>query len=365
MRFSLGGVNEFFQIGLGGLLFVAGTAFAEDVLHIYNGNEYVGPTTVERSEKVCKRKVKYDTYGDSDELLARLDGGAKGYDILVPAGNAMATLIEKNALKPIDKTPLRNLKNIKPEFLNTEFDKGNIYSVPFAYSLTVMGYHAEKMNELGVPTDTWAAPFDPKYLAKIKGKFNLLDSPNELLAAAMKYKGDSPNDTDPEHWDEAKQVISAAKPYWQAFNNTHYIRGLVTGSIWLAHGYDNDFFQACLRAKEGKREWRIAYTVPKEGDVSALDSPVIHKDAPRPDLTHKFMNFMMAGEDLAKLLNMPGSGSPNAAAVPLLKPEIASNRGIFPDAEITKKLETPEDLTKDQRRLRSRLRTEIKMKTGG
>ena len=353
------------RFGLASLLLAGSAAFAENVLHIYNWNDYIGPTTIERFEKSCKCKVKYDTYGDNDELLAKLEGGAKGYDIMVPTGNAMDTLIKKKALAPIDKALLPNIKNIKPEFLNTEFDKGNAYSVPYAYSLTVIGFNAEKMKELGIPTDSWAALFDPQYLAKMKGKVTVLDSPNELLAAALKYKGYSVNDTDAKHWEEAKQVILKAKPYWQAFNNSGYIRGLVTGSIWLAHGYNNDMFQAGLRAKEEKRKYSIAYSVPKEGAVFALDNLVIHKDAPRADLAHKFMNFMMEGENLAELSNMTGSGSPNSAATPLLKPEIANNKGIFPDAETTKKLEMLKDLNKDQRRARSRLWTDIKVKKGG
>jgi spermidine/putrescine transport system substrate-binding protein len=178
------------------LLCVAATAFAEDVLRVFNWNDYIGPTAIERFETLCRCKVKYDTFGDTDELLARLDGGAKGYDILIPTGNAVDSLIRKGALKPIDKSQLPNIKNIKPEFLNRVFDNGNNYSVPYGYSLTVLGYNEERMTELGIPTDSWAAIFDPRYLAKTRGKVTVLDSPNELFAAALKYRGYSVNDTD-------------------------------------------------------------------------------------------------------------------------------------------------------------------------
>ena len=35
----------------------------------------------------------------------------------------------------------------------------------------------------------------------------MLDSPNELFAAALKYLGYSANDTDEKHWKEAADVI--------------------------------------------------------------------------------------------------------------------------------------------------------------
>ena len=61
------------------------------------------------------------------------------------------------------------------------FDPGNKFSVPYAYSVTLIGYNDEKMKELGLPTDTWAVIFDPKHLEKIKGKVTVLDSAARAL----------------------------------------------------------------------------------------------------------------------------------------------------------------------------------------
>ena len=120
-------------------------------------------------------------------------------------GNAVQALIKGGRLKPLDKAQLPNLKNIDPVYLNTPFDPGNKYSVPYAMSTTILGYNDEKMKELGLPTDTWAVIFDPKYLEKVKGRVTVLDSANELFAAALKYLGYSANDVDPKHWDEARR----------------------------------------------------------------------------------------------------------------------------------------------------------------
>ena len=360
--FTLSARRTFLKATLASLLLLARTVRAEDVLHIYNWNDYIGPTTVDRFKEFCKCQVLYDTYGDNDELLAKLEGGASGYDILVPTGNAVETLIKKGALLPIDKAQLPNFKNLNPAYLNQPFDPGNKYSVPYASSLTVIGYSEQKLQELAIPTDTWAAVFDPKHLAKMKGKVTVLDSPNELLAAALKYLGYSVNDRDQKHWQQAKNVILKAKPYWQAFNNTSYIRGLVTGNIWLAHGYSNDFFQANLRAQEEKRKHSIGYDVPKEGAVFALDNMVVHNSAPRPDLAHKFINFMLDGQNSAELTNMTGSGNPNTQAMKHIKPEVAQTKAVALNADTMKRLESLTDLTAKERRLRSRIWTEIKVR---
>jgi spermidine/putrescine transport system substrate-binding protein len=244
--------------------------------------------------------------------------------------------------------------------MNTPFDPGNKFSVPYAMSTTILGYNAEKMKELGLPTDTWAVIFEPKYLEKIKGRVTVLDSSSELFAAAFKYLGYSANDTDEKHWKEAADLIKRAKPYWAAFNASSYIKELTVGNIWLAHGYSNDIYQANLDAQAAGRKFQILQGMPKEGAVLAVDNMVIHKDAPRPDLALLFMNFMLEGKNSAELTNLIGSGNPNTDAVKYIKPALLKNPAIFPDPAVQAKLEQLQDLTAAQRRLRGKIWTEIK-----
>jgi spermidine/putrescine transport system substrate-binding protein len=202
--------------------------------------------------------------------------------------------------------------------------------------------------------------FDPKYLEKVKGRVTVLDSANELFAAAQKYLGYSANDVDPKHWDEAAALIKKAKPYWAAFNASSYIKELTVGNIWLVHGYSNDIFQANLDAQAAGRKFRILQGVPKEGAVLAVDNMVIHKSAPRPDLALRFINFMLEGRNSAELTNLIGSGNPNADAMKYIKPELTKLPAVFPPKDLQAKLEQLKDLTVAQRRLRSKLWTEIK-----
>ena len=339
---------------------IALPAVAADQFHLYNWNNYIAPETIKRFEDSCKCEVVQTYYSDNEELLAKLAAGAKGYDMLVPTSNAVEALIKGGQLKPLDKSQLPNLKNINPIYLNTPFDPSNRYSVPYAMSTTIIGYNDVKMKELGLPTDTWAVIFDPKLLQKVKGRITVLDSSSELFAAAFKYLGYSANDVDPKHWDEAAALIKKAKPYWAAFNASSYIKELTVGNIWLVHGYSNDIFQANLDAQAAKRPFHILQGMPKEGAVLAVDNMVIHKDAPRPDLALKFMNFMLEGKNSSELTNLIGSGNPNLDAVKYIKPEILKNPAIFPDKAVEAKLEQLKELTPAQRRLRNRLWTEIK-----
>jgi spermidine/putrescine transport system substrate-binding protein len=344
------------------LALCVGTAHGEDELHLYNWNNYISDETIARFEAQCACRVVQDYYSDNEEMLAKLAAGASGYDLIVPTGNAVESLIRQNALRPLDKSRLPNLHNIDPAYLDTAFDPGNRYSVPYAYTITLIGYNREKIRELDLPVDSWAVIFEPRYLEKIKGRVTVLDSQRELLAAALKYQGYSVNDADEAHWKQARDLIIRAKPYWAAFNASSYIKELTVGNIWLVHGYSSDIFQADLDAQSAGRKFRIVSSIPKEGAVLALDSMVLHKSGPRPDLAHRFINFMVDGRNSAELTNLIGSGNPNRDALQYINPEIAQNPAVFPGRAQQARLEMLRDLDRHQRRVLSRIWTEIKLR---
>jgi spermidine/putrescine transport system substrate-binding protein len=333
-----------------------------NVLQLFNWNNYIAPQTVRHFEALCDCRVEQDYFSDNVEMLAKLAAGASGYDLIVPTGNAMDTLIRQGVLVPLDKTLLPNLKNIHPAYLKTQFDPENRYSVPYAYTLTLLGFNTDKMRELSLPTDTWALIFEPEYLKKIKGRVTVLDSPRELMAAALLYLGYTADDQDEAHWNQAKELIIRAKPYWAAFSNTSYIREIAIGDLWVVHGYSNDLFQAALDAKKTGRHFTIDYAIPKQGAVMSLDSMVLHKSGKHPDLAHQFINFMLDGKNSAELTNLIGSGNPNTAAKPFIQPELVNNQVIFPDDDTLARLEMITDLNYQQRRILSRIWTEIKLR---
>lgn len=343
-------------------LLLAAPVRAEDVLHLYNWNSYLSDDTVQRFEAACKCRVKQDYYSDNEEMLAKLDAGATGYDVIVPTGNAVESLIRRQALRPLDKTQLPQLTNLKREFLDPWYDPGNRYSLPYATTVTLLGYNATKLAELGLPTDSWALIFEPKYLEKLKGRVTVLNSQRELMAAAMRYLGHSVQTRDPAQWDEAKRLILRAKPYWATFSNSTYIKDLAIGTIWVAHGYSSDMYRAQQDAQDAKRPFAIAFTTPKEGAVLAVDNFVLHKSGRRPDLAHQFIEFMLDGANAADISNVIGAGNPNAAATPFIDPQIADNPAIFPSAVQLQQLEMLRDFDPNTRRILSRMWTEIKVR---
>jgi spermidine/putrescine transport system substrate-binding protein len=336
------------------------TARTAEVLYLYNWNNYISDATLARFEAACGCRVKQDYYSDNEEMLAKLEAGAEGYDLLVPTGNAVESLIRRGALRPIDKARLPHFANLKSEFLDAWFDPGNRYSVPYATSITLLGFNIDKLRELGLPTDSWALIFEPRQLAKLKGKVTVLNSQRELMAAAMRYLGHSVQTHDPAKWEAAKRLILRAKPYWATFSNSTYIKDLAIGNIWVAHGYSNDMFRARADARAAGRPFAIGFATPREGAVLAIDSFVLHQSGRHPALAHRFIDFMLDGANAADVSNLIGAGNPNAAAMAHILPEIAAEPAIFPPPQMLPRLEMLRDFDPRLRRTLARMWTEIK-----
>ncbi len=337
-------------------------AAANKVLHLFNWNDYIAEETVKRFEKQCQCKVVQDYFSSTEEMMAKLLAGGGDYDVVIPTQNAVEALIQQKSLRALDKSKLANMANMAPGFMNKDYDPGNVYSLPYAFTTTLIGYNENKIRELGIDPADWSIIFDPAVLAKIKGKVTVMDDSEELFAAALKYLGYSLNDNDEQHLKEAQALILKAKPYWAAFNSSSYIKELTVGNIWVAHGYSSDMFQARADAEEAGRNFSVNFVLPKQGAVLALDNMVIPNKARNVALAHEFINFMMAAENAAELSNIIGTGNPNASAKTFIDDEILAISAIFPSPEQLKTLETIKARKAKERRLVNRLWTEVKVR---
>ena len=94
----------------------------------------------------------------------------------------------------------------------------------------------------------------------------------------------------------------------------------------------------------------------------ALDNLVLHRSGRRPDLAHRFIDFLLDGRNSAALTNAIGAGNPNAEAMQHIHPDIAQNRAMFPDKAAIERMEMLHDLDRRQRRLLNRMWIEIKVR---
>ena len=169
------------------------------VLNVFIWSGYLPPETVKAFEAREKVRVNVDLYDSLEALLAKLQAGNAGYDVVCPSNYAVEILLHQNLLEPLDRSALPHLSNVDPVWLDREFDPGNRHTVPYFAGTCGIGYRRSRVGEV----DSWRALWDPRW----KGRILMLDDARETLGAALRILGRSVNTSDEPTLRRATQLL--------------------------------------------------------------------------------------------------------------------------------------------------------------
>lgn len=337
-------------------------ALAEE-LSVYNWADYIDEEVIAAYEEEYGVNIVYDTYASNEDLLAKLQAGATGYDVIFPSDYMVAVMIDLGLLAEIDTAELSNFGNLDPQFLDAPFDPGNQHCVPYQWGTTGIGYQAADPFFAENPPTSWAYVFEPELLEQYAGEgINVLNDPRELPGAALIYLGYDPNTTDATQIEEARDLILDAKPYWKTFNSEDYANTLlIPGEVALTHGWSGDVAEAYWETYDDATEdgeWY--YVIPEEGAVKWLDNICITASSTRQATALHFMNYLLEAEVGAAITNFTYYGSPNKAAEEFILDEILTDESIYPPEDVQAKLVWLTDIEEGAAQLYDELWTAVK-----
>jgi spermidine/putrescine-binding protein len=119
-----------------GLTLTVGSVSAAGELHIYNWGNYTNPEMIEKFEKMHGVKVTIDGYDSNETMLAKVEQGGSGYDIVVPGDYMIAIMIKKGLLERVEPNKMSNFKNIDKKWVDVYWDEGRNYSIPYQWGTT-------------------------------------------------------------------------------------------------------------------------------------------------------------------------------------------------------------------------------------
>jgi putrescine transport system substrate-binding protein len=336
------------------------------VVNVYNWSDYITPTVVEDFSKESGIKVRYDTFDSNDTLETKLLAGKSGYDVVVPTAYFLERQIKAGVFQKLDKARLPNLANLWPEISQrlATYDPGNQYAVNYMWGTTGIGYNARKAREVLGPTgrvDSWDIVFKPENLAKFKDcGVHLLDSADDILAAALHYLGLDPNSSNEADLQKAADLVTKIRPYVRKFHSSEYLNALASGEICLVVGFSGDIKQSQKRAAEAKNGVEIAYAIPKEGAQLWFDNLAIPRDAKNVAEANEFINYLQRPEVAAKNTNFISYANGNLASQKFIDKAILDDKTIYPDEATMRQLYTISAHDPKTQRLMNRLWTRIK-----
>ena len=331
------------RIVLAGLLVLgACPALAQQTVNVYNFAEFIALDRLKVFEQQTGIKVNYSTY-DADEILdAKLKSERPLYDVVIPSATPFfVRQLLAGLFQPIDKSRLRNWRNVDPEIVAqlAKYDPGNAYAVPWMWGTTGLGYNVEEVNRRlpGAPADSLALLFDPAIVSRFKDcGVRIVDSPTDVFPAALKYLGLDPDSKKPEDLDKAAEAIKAIRRH-VTLDSVDYHTALANGEACLVLGYSGDILQM-RRQMAGKRDLR--YVIPREGALAYMTVAAIPKEAPNPEAGLRFLDYLMDPEMAAASSQVTRYANAIPASTALLPKSISENPLIYPPPEVRARLYT-------------------------
>ncbi len=289
-------------------------------LNIYAWAEEIPQEVIDDFEAETGVTITFDTFDSNEAMVAKLQSGATGYDLVNPSQYAVQQLSGLDLIQELDHSMLPSLGNVPEEFQQSKYDPGNKWSVPILYGTTALAYNSKYIDE---ELDSWEALWDPKY----KGKIMMLDNMLAAYIPALQVNGYDANSLVPEEVEVATQSLLDQKSLVQGYNSTNNAQLLEQGQVWVELAWSSQIAPLMAESPE------LKYILPKEGFSFWTDNLSITKSSENVANAYKFIEYLLRPEVAAKMCELSGIAVPNTPALDLLPPEIADNPAMFPPAE--------------------------------
>ncbi len=308
-------------------------AVAEEVVNVFNWEDYIDPRVIEMFEQETGIKVNYMNFTTCEDMIVQVEANPGAFDLCFPSDYIIERMAERGMLAEIDFSNVPNAQYTVPNLLNPSYDPNNVYSVPYMWGTVGIVYNTTMVDE---PVESWAILWDTKYMNNVF----MLDSIRDSMGITLKYLGHSMNTHEIPALMEAKQKLIEQKQSGvvKAYQVDETKDKMIAGEAALALMWSGDAQYAIDHNPD------LAFAVPKEGSNVWVDGMVIPKDARNKKNAELFINFLCR-PDIAKMnCEYIRYSSPNSGAIELMGEEYTSNPVMNPSEEVIAKCEFFNDI---------------------
>jgi spermidine/putrescine transport system substrate-binding protein len=255
-------------------------ANVESKLNLFIWGDYTSEAIFAEFERQTGIKVVESNFSSNEELLAKLQSGADGYDLIIPSDYMVTVMRQLDLLEPLDKTQIPNARHIDSMLLSKTFDPDNTYSLPYSWTVTGLVFNKGKVTP---PVTGYSDLFSRE---DIKFRIGLLDDNREVIGSVLKSMGQSVNTTDDLQLDAAKNSLIKLKRRIREFTS-YPTSMLVQGDLLAAQIYSNEALRLILSNPE------FEFVLPEEGFTMAIDNMAIPRNSRRKSNALRLINFLL------------------------------------------------------------------------
>jgi spermidine/putrescine-binding protein len=300
------------------LSLLAGCKKAQPTLSLLVWEGYADPSFIQGFEAKCQCKVTAAYMGSSDELVAKLRGGASSnYDVISPSSDVATMLSRSGLVAPLDLTRIPNYTQLSPTLTSKPLvrQNGNVYGVPLTWGPNPLLYDTTVFPK---PPATWAELWDPKFANKL----SFWDDLSTMYMAAQvlgfgKLDPTAIYNLNDEQLQQVKQKLIALKPN---------IRKLWTTGGELTNLFQNHEVIAAMgwplvTNQLHKSGLPIQEEIPVESTTGWIDHLMITQSSENKDLAYQLLNYLISAQAQKQLSDVTGYIPANPQAAALMTPE--------------------------------------------
>ena len=303
--------------------------FESKEINIFTWTEYVPADIIDCFGLVYGVDVNVDYFSSNEELYTKMSFGesVNPYDVVHPSDYMIDVLIREELLQKLDPGKLANTKNLDAGLISAYGDSLD-FLVPYQMGTQAIVYNSETVKN---PPASWADLWSPEY----KGRIVSVDDNRVVIGMALLTLGYDINTTDTAQLEEAKQKLVELMPNIRAFDSDSPKTPLVAGDVDLGIVWNGEAFLA------KQENAAFEYAFPVEGSIIFFDGMGIPANAPHPDISYAWFNYMLQGDLFwLTMVDYPYT-IPNQAALDFAKANHADVYEAYMASPITN---TPADI---------------------
>jgi spermidine/putrescine transport system substrate-binding protein len=288
------------------------------VVNVYNWTDYIDPEELKRFTAETGIEVILDTYDSNETLLAKLQSGATGYDVIVPSDYMVQQMIELDLLQNVGVASFPNGGNIKPDLVDVYWDSGRNYTAPWNYGTT--GIACNFAAEPGCANiKSWK-----DYFTAGLPKMDSLKDQVEVVSAALRATGVGKDDlctTDKAKYAAAEEILAGFKP--DVIDNDGGNERMITGQVSIRTSWNGDTHRMKMENPD------IIFIYPSEGLNFWSDHMAIPVGAPNLDNAKIFINWLMDPANMAAASDFSGYNNAITGTADLMADELKNDPGVI------------------------------------
>ena len=308
-------------------------ASAQEVVNVFNWEDYIDESVLEQFEQETGIHVNYMRFTTNEDMMVQVEANPGAFDVVFPSDYMVERMLKKGLLAEINYDNIPNAANIMESLRNPSYDPNGAHSIPYMWGTVGILYNTKMVDD---PVDTWGILWNEKYANNVF----MMDSIRDSMGVTLKYLGHSVNSRDILALESAKQKLieQKQKGIVKAYQVDETKDKMVAGEAALAVMWSGDAQYAIDLNPD------LAYAVPMEGSNVWVDPMVILKDAKNMANAEKFVDFLCRPDIAQKNCEAIWYSSPNTAAIDLMGEDYTASPVMNPSQDVIDRCEFFNDI---------------------